>query len=161
MSDCLPMEVSESIPSSAIDSQLDALLGEVFRVGDKKYRLVQADAALSSPGGKLVAYHTTAGDAAARLVQFQASGTGVINGVVDINMGDIAADDYFLVQIEGRCEVIAGEAIAEGNFIIGGTGGKAHDGGTTATPYVDALRAVDAASTDGDQITADIMGTLS
>ncbi len=154
--DMLPFPPASEILSAGINSQMDGLLGQTFENGGKEYRLVQCNAALTTPGGRAVEWVSRAN----RTVQLTNGATDHVAGICDLNLGTTTADSYILVQILGRCEAYANEAITAGNYVISSTTGKLGDGGTTFTEDRDFGIAVDTAAADGDQITVDITKRL-
>lgn len=162
--DMLPMEPSQFEESADIDSGMDSLLGKVFQVGDKKFRLVQLNKSGGfASAGKLFKWSSRS----AWTVTPVTAQTDRTIGIGDIGLGTVSNDAYFLIQCAGRCELIQGDDT--GNYVTAGNyvkadndadTGKAVDGGSTFTEGVTFGVAVDTATADGSQVTVDIVGTL-
>lgn len=165
MSDMLPLEVDQKEASSDINSQLDGLLGHEFQIGDKRFRLVQANvtSSVSSAGAKTWKWSSRS----AWTVTPTTAKTDVVAGVSDENLGQIDDDDYFLVQTDGRAEVTQGDdsgnRVTAGELVIPDDDtdeGKVITSGSSFTAGVSFARAIDTATSTDEVVTVEILGPL-
>jgi len=85
------------------------LLGQLYEKDNKVYRLCQADNAITDPENKVVVTAYSAGVPTYVVDVTTTLGDVDVAGVIpnDYNAINLAADDYFYVQVTGPCQVLA------------------------------------------------------
>lgn len=153
-SQCLPFPLNEKRSSSRTNYAL--LLGKEFDLPNGlKAVLVQADAAVTSPGKKLFRFK----DTDAYEVEISQASAEAVCGVAHPLLEDLAADDYFFLlvvptgrQVTMTCDASGVAAVGRTLQSSGTTDGMVEDtGGTTVTAGTTvgiALEASVAASAD-------------
>jgi hypothetical protein len=102
------------------DSSMDANLGVLATGGDKIYRLVKANAAISTPTGKAVTCSSVALNASGTKswsVDLPAAANSNIDGLIPTSYGSttIASGSYFWIQVSGVGSGLAATTTVVGN----------------------------------------------
>lgn len=166
-----PFPIGKKVAHADVD--LSALLGlEIQTENGKAFRLVRLDkgAGLTTANAEMVAYSYT--DQTTYDVDTAASGESVC-GVGVEDQDALSDNDYFWLQIQGRCKLIDdGAGVTAGHTLEVDSTAREGEVQTAVAPSSDEdgrddilkqkvfARAVDTAAADAE-ITADIIGRLS
>lgn len=124
-----PMKVGEY----TTDDGQSADLGKTYRLTNGVFRWCTNDAAITNAGGKLLSHVFTAGEITGHVIECATANNYDIAGVIPIASDStqggaiarttaLAANSYFLVQINGQAQVqAANTTVAVGNPLCGTT----------------------------------------